>query len=409
MREKIQKRLGWRKKLTTALVLMMAVTTILPLAMTAEAAVLNTPTVGVYGRVLPASQAGDSSDWVEIARNDGYSLILRKDVLPVGWQAYTTSGTNNVYSISNVRNIVNNWFNNTLSSSARLKNYTTTHNALTEIGYFASFGGISKPTGISCKSGNDVAFLLSFGEAASFCSLQYATSSSSWKASSDLARTNFNKLTPLPSNAQQDFWWLRSPGFTSYSACSVGTHTAAMGNIVWCSSSTNFKGYDYVRPALWVNSGIFGPDVVIPQKANIVVNHVDANTGALIESERFTVDAGAYGPYPAKNIAGYKAGVWLQTSDPASGTITGGQTKTITYLYGKGSAVINVIHINLNTYTIISIESEYVPAGLYGPYPPLVIDGYNAGQLQVGSAPFVGTINDNEIKTIIWGYSRITN
>ena len=397
----------WNRVLSAFLAALVLLTVVIP-AGTQEAyaaTVVSTPTVGVNGRVLTSYQAGDTSDWIEIARNDGYSLLLRKDVLPVGWQAYTVSGTNNVYSTSNVRNVVNNWFNNTLSSTSRLRSYSSTHNALTELGGFASLGGISKPTGVLAKSGNDVAFLLSFGEAANYCSWQYATSTSTWKASSDLARANFNKLTPLDSKAMQDFWWLRSPGMSYYTACSVGTHTAQMGNIVWASSSTNFKGYDYVRPALWVNAGIWGPDI-----ATVNVRHLDADTGAVLGSNTFTIPAGNYGYYGPNSYTGYQAGYLAPYSDAPQGTIALGQVKNVTWLYKKApaaQATVIVRHLDAASGAVLGGNTFTIPAGNYGYYGPNDYPGYQPGVLASYSDPPQGTIGAGELKTVTWLYSRV--
>ena len=216
---------------------------------------------GVSNRVLSMSKAGDSSDWVEIAKSGDYSLILRKDVLPVGYVNFPKSGTNNNYTVSNARDVVNNWFKNTLSSSAKLRDFTVKHNALNDLGGFASTTyGLSTPNGMSARTGDDVAFLLSFAEAANFCSMQYGTSTTSWTKSPTVARNNFAKLTQLPTSPpQRDFWWLRSAGFSNTNVCSVGTHSSAMANTVWASSALSSSGatYVYIRPALWVGSGIF--------------------------------------------------------------------------------------------------------------------------------------------------------
>jgi len=255
------------------------------------AAPICVPT-GVDGRVLSASMAGDTSAWIEIARSGDYSLIVRKDVLPLGWVSFPTSGTNNDYRVSNARNAVNNWFKNTLSSNARLRDYTVKSDAVNNLGGFASLSyGLSTPSSTMVKTGDDVAFMLSFAEAASFCSMQYATSTSSWTTSSAVARSNFGKLTQLPTTPpQRDFWWLRSSGHSSTSVSSVGTHSKAMANCVFASSSLTSASYVYIRPALWVGSSVFETSYSVT-----VVNSYAAVSGAgnYVSGSTVTVNAGS--------------------------------------------------------------------------------------------------------------------
>ncbi|MDR0491286.1 MAG: DUF11 domain-containing protein [Oscillospiraceae bacterium] len=244
-----------KRAISLTLVLIISLTVIMPVSQTALAA----ETIGCCYRVLTAGEAGDSSDWVEIARNGAYSLILRKDVLPLGWVNYPTSGTNGSYRDSNARNVVNNWFNNVFGRTARLRDFTVANNALQNIGYFAvQASGISAPTGTQTRTGDDVAFLLSYGEAALFCSMRHVINDMELTQSPDVARTNYGKLTPLPTAPpQQDCWWLRTPGTNSSSASYVGTYNQT--GAIWSSSATSSpnSSFNYIRPALWVGSGIF--------------------------------------------------------------------------------------------------------------------------------------------------------
>ena len=226
----------------------------------------NTPIAdkptGVYGRYLPASEAGDTSDWVEIAQNGGYSLIVRKDCLMYLGRVWFADIETDSYQISHVRNLVNNWFKNTLSSTARLRDFTVQHNALQDIGNFTALDyGLSQPSATAVRTGDDVAFLLSFAEAASFCSLQYANpGGTAFTASSALARNNYYMLNKPGQGIMNDFWWLRSPGHSTNqvrTACSVGTHGGIITEGSVYTSSARAE-YPYVRPALWVGSGIFG-------------------------------------------------------------------------------------------------------------------------------------------------------
>ena len=215
---------------------------------------------GVDGRILPASKVGDNSEWLEIARYNGYSLILRRQVLSNGQVAFDSRNID-AYQISDVRTMVNNWFKNTLSSTARIRDFTVKSNPLTEIGYFGvTSNGFCLPTATAARTGDDVAFLLSFGEAAMFCSEQYAITTTSWTSSPAVAKKNFSKIpdTPTYNNIYKAFWWLRSGGHnasSTKSASSVGSHSLTLINCVYASSSQ--ANYPYLRPALWVGSGIF--------------------------------------------------------------------------------------------------------------------------------------------------------
>jgi len=221
---------------------------------------------GVDGRILPASKTGDTSDWLEIARYNGYSLILRRQVLLDYGQVAFDSRNIDAYQISDVRTMVNNWFKNSLSSTAKLRDFTVRSNLMLEnqsqeIGYFGVItNGFCLPTSTAMRTGDDVAFLLSFGEAAMFCSEQYAITTTSWTSSPDVAKKNFSKLptTPTYNNIYRAFWWLRSGGHnasSTKSASSVGSHSLTLINCVYASSSQ--ANYPYLRPALWVGSGIF--------------------------------------------------------------------------------------------------------------------------------------------------------
>ncbi|MCL2339381.1 MAG: DUF6273 domain-containing protein, partial [Actinomycetia bacterium] len=191
----------------------------------------------------------------------------------------------------------------------------------------------SAPTDVQMRTGNDVAFLLSFAEAASFCSTQYATSTTTFSTATQIAKTNFNKLY-FPNGQgvyMKDFWWLRSGGTnagSSKTASSVGTHGQGMISTVYASSSQ--AAYPYVRPALWVNSGVFNTT------GTIIVQYVyaDPDDGYLISTDTFTVPTGSYGPYLPKDYSlWFERAVWDKTSAPISGTIGLDQTITIRYLY----------------------------------------------------------------------------
>ncbi|MDR0458886.1 MAG: DUF6273 domain-containing protein, partial [Coriobacteriales bacterium] len=400
-----------KKILSSVLAAALLLSVMVPIQIADAASITNTPT-GVNGRILSASQAGDNSDWVEIATNGDYSLIIRRSNLSIGSMFFSKNGANNpLYSISQVRDAVNNWFNNTLPANARLRSFTVSHDALTSVktGQFLDMDmALSKPTTTSVKTGNDVAFLLSFPEAARFCSRYYANSYTTVTPSSALAQANYNKLiNPYPDTTayQHNTWYLRSPGnyqTNPSQVASVGGHNAQIPEgSVW-STSVN-SGYAYVRPALWVNSSIFSPD-----QGTIVVKHLDsANMQPVAPEQTYTVAVGNYGPYNPVSVQFYGTGTLAAGSAPASGTIAARETKTITYLYTRGQATIVLQHLDaVSGAAIIPNQTIQVPAGNYGPYSAQTFQYYQTGYLASYSAAAQGTINVGETKTITYLYNK---
>ena len=223
------------------------------------------PTVTEDGRTLTPDQTGDTAAWIEIARNGDYSLIVRADFINVnanskgdpGFQS-PSFGANNIYQGSNVQLCINDWFNNrstgdNLDTDARIRDFTVSNDALQKLGTVGSgneglTNGFSKPSGQVQSFGNDIAFALSFTEAANFISQHYAvTTSASYEDSSVAATANFNMLQ----NYSPAFnIWLRSPGTASNSA---GSLQHSIGNTFQYLTSNGALVY----PALWVNSAIF--------------------------------------------------------------------------------------------------------------------------------------------------------
>jgi len=145
------------------------------------------------------------------------------------------------------------------------------------------------------------------------------------------------------------------------------------------------------------------------QNATIIVEHRDQDTRAVLRSDTYTVPAGSYGPYTAMTFTGYGPGSWVASSDPVSGTIAGGQTRTITFRYVKTTqqtATINVEHRDRDTNAILNRYSFTVNAGSYGPYNAEIFVDYESGTLANGSAPASGTIAGGQTITITYLYSR---
>ncbi|MCL2121698.1 MAG: hypothetical protein FWH28_05545 [Clostridiales bacterium] len=345
-----------KKVLSVAIAALMFLAAIVPFANTAFAAPIADKPTGVDGRILTPEQTGDVSEWVEIAQNGDYSLIVRANYINLSgfhygeytWQ-YTSFGATNVYKTSNLRDKINNWFNSfdpvftggkpndVLPKDARLRNFTMQNNALSVPGTSCSpknslTDGLSKPTAIKASVGNDVAFALSYSEAANFVSKIYFMREMSIanQISSDIAISNYEKIT-IPIDYIYCMW-LRSPGDLSYTAAAMSCEYGAYPGRVFQNALQPGNTYTYtlVYPALWVDSAIFKPD-----DAFIEVEHRDAKDNSLLDTESFVVVPGVYGPYEAKSFEWYFDGVLAEGSAPAKGTVKGGDEITITYLYER--------------------------------------------------------------------------
>jgi hypothetical protein len=217
------------------------------------------PTQGVgtiaTTRTLTNAQTGDG-DWIEIATNGGYSLIVRRSALSEKTRFSSTDDytayASQTHISGNLRYAVNDWYTNTLSIASPLREYAVGHDALTKPGtvsHLSAENGFSVPTGELKGMGSDVAFVLSFQEAATYMSSQWSNNISgteTFGASSADAIANFNRLQDGTSESS----WLRSPGRTSASASYLYRDGGVRGHggVTYTAS---------VRPALWVESSIF--------------------------------------------------------------------------------------------------------------------------------------------------------
>ena len=391
----------------------------------AEAAPVTPIPYGVAGRVLTPDKTGDTSLWIEIARNGDYSLIVRRDFLSINtsagtwgipsWQ-FTSFGTSTSYANSTVREKINAWFNGTaggyaekLSPFAPLRQYTVQNTAFYTLGtcceQVSLYDGFSMPLPFRSGYGNDVAFALSYTESSYFLSVYHFMRGLSIanQVSPMFAAMNFYMMN-IP-NTYENFMWLRSPGDIAGTIASLssayGTYPGRTFQDYMAFSATR-QGLVY--PALWVDSSIFATT------GTVNVRHVYADTNVTFDSETHVVNAGPYGPYPAKNLAGYTA-VLAPGSDPASGFINAGETKNITWLYSRvqQQATINVLHLDLQSFMVLELENHSITAGAYGPYLPKSFTGYGDGTLFPGSADPSGTIAGGETKTIIYGYNKLVN
>ena len=390
-----------------------------PLSQQAYATTMPT---AVDGRILTPAQTGDCVNWVEIARCGNYSLIVRSSYINIysqmrnygdpAWQYISYGATS--YSSSNVRTFINKWFNglsfaggDKLPANARLRNYTMRNNALQVTGTASTVAsqtnGFSTPSSVAASCGDDVAFALSFSEVMNFVSKSFFQRERSPQSatSSAIARANYAKIC-IP-----QIWvygmWTRSPGDISSTAGALD-YTGRV--FQFQHSDANEHGLLY--PALWVDSSIWGPTT-----ATVNVVHKDSQTGTVLGSNSYTLNAPQtvnYGPYNAQNFAGYQAGVLASYSDPPSGTINPGATKTVTWLYSPAMQNATVIVNHVNAQTGALLQNYSYPMSInqptsYGPYNAQTFGGFDAGVLASYSDPPSGTINPGATKTITWLYN----
>ena len=223
------------------------------------------------GNILSAKDAGDSSDWVEIARNGDYSLIVRKDYINIKGSNYGNPlfqcdiYTGGKYVGSSVQSAINKWFTGVgieagadkLSKDARLRDFTVENNAIGEIGSGPGangFGsGLSKPTHTHNGKDSNVAFALSYGEAANYVSKSYKGADNEDKPSSSAAAANFGKVNLLKGNKLHDSLWLRSPGTSSGTMSALGFDGRVYQRLTGGANGEAAM----VHPALWVETAIF--------------------------------------------------------------------------------------------------------------------------------------------------------
>jgi hypothetical protein len=269
--------------LTLTLIFALITMVFLPIQMGSATPTSDTP-ISVDGRILPANLAGDKSDWIEIAQYTGldgisYSLIVRANYINIygnghynepTWQYcdYSYPLSNNYLSNgNNVYKHINNWFNNRASGShadnlpatARLRDYTVQNNAKNVLGTSSNApaltDGFSLPYSVKASTGNDIAFALSYSEAAKFISIKHDVRGKNpqMQPSSPFAISNYGKIN-IP---KLDYYglWLRSPGDISTTA-GVLDYT---GRVFQFQMSGSPREHALVYPAVWVSSDVFDP------------------------------------------------------------------------------------------------------------------------------------------------------
>ena len=225
----------------------------------------------VDGRMLDDNQTGDGK-WVEIARNGDYSLIVRKEFIKCYkddsktdyWTWYAPDASDNNYTDPNnfLRRELNYWFNAAVNSNAdgrqylakdaRLREYTVTNSAYNVPGSSgfnpdSMSDGFSKPFAYRTGAGNDIAFALSWSEAASFCSVsaRYRDNTRNQVNSDPIAVANYEKLENLK------MIYLRSKGDAPGMMGTISEGNSFLHGEVFQSAKA------FIHPALWVHQDIF--------------------------------------------------------------------------------------------------------------------------------------------------------
>jgi len=255
---------------------------------------LSSTSVATDGRILTTKQSGDSSEWIEVAQNGDYSLIVRKKHIRVNmplnnsFEDYYTvgcGGKDNAVQYSNANNKirlkVNAWFNDDrtkegeiLSMNAKLRHFTVQNNAINKIGTccdkisltdgFSAPLAKMTPTGPSAtqaaeaSTGQDVAFVLSYSEAAEYLSNTHFMRKTDVAnvPSSEIAQKNFKKIESAIKDKQWNMW-LRSKGDVAGTLGSISYEEGRAFQLCSNHEGELSNHVAFVHPALWVNSSIF--------------------------------------------------------------------------------------------------------------------------------------------------------
>jgi hypothetical protein len=359
----------------------------------------------VDGRILPPSLTGDTSDWIEIAQHSGNSLIVRKDF--ISWNYFGQKnpawnirpfGPNTNYRESVVRTTVNNWFNyrpgfeDGLSPYARLRNYTlgnTSYSVLGSSNISASlYDGFSVPSSNQINFGDDIAFVLSYTEAANFIS------NSSFRRSipnqiipsGAIASSNYSKLTTVQNTWPDTYaMWLRSPGDMANTASAlvygITSGSSTDGRVYQININKLNNEYGLVYPALWVTSGIFGANYPISVNyyrdsigaANLLgsANLAPAPVGTAINN----VNLSLYAPAGYATPGARSGDAVVAARQNTVNVVYSSQMSSTVYVYYYkdviGGTFLGMETLKLNVPAGLPItgvdQYKYIPAGYGGP------------------------------------------
>lgn len=210
----------------------------------------KTATISVtvnHNGILSGSKVGDTADWLEIATNGEYSLIIRTEV-----SSYCSFGAYNSgdkYESSILRSEINDFYKD-LDPNSALRKHAVISDVKNKKGTWDSLSaanGFSVPTStLAGSTTNDVAFAPSYQEVANYISLKH-----NGTASPATAIANFNKAKTISGNDFGKTYTLcRTMGSSTHYAVNLTS-----GGDIGCSATAGTGAS--ARPALWVKSSIF--------------------------------------------------------------------------------------------------------------------------------------------------------
>jgi len=229
--------------------------------------IVDGPARTVEGDILPGRLVGDpSSDWLEVAQNGGYSLIVRMKVTEC--TPFRAGVNDSNYAASTLRNKMNEFYATGLTNDT-LKNYAAKSNALSRIEAIGAMvaadnKGFSVPSDDPItESDTDIMFAMSASESAQYCSLQHYknTNVNGNVASNSTAQSNFYEMVKIGNGnnvaGKRYESWFRTP-FSGTQAIhlmvSGGFHR---DNANYKDNFLDQKGGLGIRPCMWVKSDIF--------------------------------------------------------------------------------------------------------------------------------------------------------
>ena len=258
---------------------------------------LQQPNV-VNGKILQSEKILDDSEWIEIARYEQYSLIIRVQPLFNRMEYFDNNKQYCGYSDSHAQTIVNRWFEN-LEEESVLKKYAVGNDANLNMGCFnklneTSFYDVNKskrkdyeamgtgfclPTTETKKS----AFLLSFQEAEEYISFDGNNKQT-------LPSINYHKLKNLVISKTGQYEnnfigdnWLRTPGKYD-GTCSYFGEIFLTGSI----NCKDIKQKCFIRPCIWIDSNVFNKENIClkdknSHKSRNITNKIETPIEELLE------------------------------------------------------------------------------------------------------------------------------
>ena len=151
-----------------------------------------------------------------------------------------------------------------------------------------------------------------------------------------------------------------------------------------------------------------------PKTGSVYVKYVDEQGKEISKQTELKKDAPVGEDYTAspKTIDGYKTGVWQENSAPENGKVVEGE-QTVVYVYKKveeapktGSVYVKYVDEKGAEIADKTELKKDAPVGEDYSATPKVIDGYENGVWQQGSAPEKGKVKEGE-QTVVYVYKKV--